>query len=377
MIHVEEINQIERLADRRLLWNALLSQTRGANFFQSLDWLEIYWRHFGAGQRLRVLVVSAAGGPVGILPLVVRTESTRVGRVRTLTYPLHNWGTFYGPIGPNPTATLLAGLRHVGHSPRRLGHARPPLGQRGRLQSGADRADDGTGRLSPRQAGLGRGPADPDRGHLAGVLEQPRQEMAAEYRALRPPPGRTGHGQLRALSARGHAVGDDDPRWDLYDACVEVARRSWQSGVNNGATLSSPEVSEYLRETHAAAARAGGVDANLLLLDGRPVAFVYNYVYDGCVYGLRKGFDPEFAQLRPGLALETRMVEDGFRRADRCYDLGVGSLAVKRAWQTDVAASYRFTYFPGGISRVQLLRLKRWLTGRIKGPAYPACRQGV
>ena len=61
---------------------------------------------------------------------------------------------------------------------------------------------------------------------------------------------------------------------------------------------------------------------NLLLLDRRPVAFVYNYVYDGWIYGLRKGFDPEFAAFRPGLVLEKMMVEDGFRRGDRCVRLG-------------------------------------------------------
>ena len=118
MIHVEEINQIEQLAGERLLWNALWPQTPNASFFQSLDWLEIYWRHFSAGQRLRVLVVRADEQPLGILPLVVRSESTRVGQVRTLTYPLHDWATFYGPIGPNPTATLLAGMHHI-HQTRR------------------------------------------------------------------------------------------------------------------------------------------------------------------------------------------------------------------------------------------------------------------
>ena len=66
MIHVEEINELDQLAGRRLLWNALLPQTRGATFFHSLDWLEVYWQHFGAGQRLRTLVVSADGRPLGI-----------------------------------------------------------------------------------------------------------------------------------------------------------------------------------------------------------------------------------------------------------------------------------------------------------------------
>ena len=63
-------------------------------------------------------------------------------------------------------------------------------------------------------------------------------------------------------------------------------------------------------------------------------------------------------------------VEDGFRRGDRCYDLGVGSLEVKRPWQTSVARPVTGSHtFPATVSRVQLLRLKRWLTGRLGGAA--------
>ena len=165
----------------------------------------------------------------------------------------------------------------------------------------------------------------------------------------------------------GAAGGDGEPCWDLYDACVELARRSWQSAVDDGTTLCSEEIRQYLRDTHEAAARTGSVDMNLLFLDDRPIAFVYNYVLDGRIYGLRKGFDPEFSAVRPGLWLDARMVEDSFRRGDRCYDLGVGSLEVKRPWQTSLAASYRFTHFPATVSRVQLLRLKRWLAARLRG----------
>ena len=173
---------------------------------------------------------------------------------------------------------------------------------------------------------------------------------------------------------QGAACGDGDPRWDLYDACVELAARSWQSDGGDTATLNSPGIRQFLREVHAAAARSGNVDLNLLLLDGRPVAFVYNYIYDGRIYGLRKGFDPEFSSLRPGATLEKMMLEDAFRRDDRSYDLGVGSLEIKAPWQTSLATSYRLTHYPATISRVQLLRLKRWLA--VKGilPASPKQR---
>src|SRR5262245_39294013 len=106
MTEVVEINDIEQLAEYRLLWNSLFPATPHASFFLTYDWLEACWRHFGSTQKLKVLIPYAAGKPLGILPLCVRSEQYRVGTVRVLTYPMDNWGTWYGPIGPNPSATM-------------------------------------------------------------------------------------------------------------------------------------------------------------------------------------------------------------------------------------------------------------------------------
>ena len=48
MVRIVEIGPVTSLADFRQAWCELLRQTPGASFFQSLDWLEVYWRHFGA-----------------------------------------------------------------------------------------------------------------------------------------------------------------------------------------------------------------------------------------------------------------------------------------------------------------------------------------
>src|SRR5438309_5138649 len=113
MIGIREINEIESLDGCRARWDELLGETAGASFFQSLEWLESYWRHFGSAQRLRVLVAERADQIVGIVPLAVRREPTRVGPLSVLTYPLHDWGTFYAPVGPDPAAVLTAALQHV------------------------------------------------------------------------------------------------------------------------------------------------------------------------------------------------------------------------------------------------------------------------
>jgi CelD/BcsL family acetyltransferase involved in cellulose biosynthesis len=363
MPSVLEINDPSQLDDHRLLWSALLAQTPGATFFQSLDWLETYWRHFGPGQRLRVLIVSAGGGPVGILPLVVRTDCTRIGPVRALTYPLDDWGSFFGPIGPNPTATLLVGVEHVLATERDwdLLDFRwvDPEHDRGRTQS------------AMRAAGLRPGKQAWD--HTAvvktcGTWDEYWNSRQVKWRnnvcRLRRRLAEQGKVTYVRYRPEGRAYGDGDPRWDLYDACVELAEESWQGSSTDGTTLSHASIRSFLRDMHRDAAKAGAADVNLLLVDGRPVAFEYNYVYRGSVFGLRKGFDPAWRAFGPGTVLQYLSLEDSFRRGDRLYDLGPGSPDCKRAWETGTMTSYRYTHYPAAVARAQVLRLKHWLTGR-------------
>ena len=91
--------------------------------------------------------------------------------------------------------------------------------------------------------------------------------------------------------------------------------------------------------------------------------------------GLRKGFDPAFSELGPGTVLQQMVLEDSFRRGDRYYDMGVGSLEVKRHWQTSIGTSYRCTHFPVTVARAQLLRMKRWIQSKIHGSRHMACAQ--
>src|SRR5262245_20933403 len=113
MIEVQEIRDIDELAGYRLAWNSWLADTPRATFVNTFDWLENYWQHFGAGQQLRAIVVRSAGAPIGILPLCVRTERHGLGTQRVLTYPLEGWGSWYGPIGSNPAATMMAAMQHL------------------------------------------------------------------------------------------------------------------------------------------------------------------------------------------------------------------------------------------------------------------------
>ena len=368
MVQVLEINSVEELASYRLVWRKLLGQTRRASFFQSLDWLEPYLSHYGSEQKLRVLLVSGSQGHLGILPLVVHRQPTRLGTVRVLTYPLDCWGSFYGPIGPYPAATLLAGLAHLERGSRDWDLLELRWVNR-------DAVD--FGRTSHALAALEMSAAEVP-SPAAAMVEMDgdwpaywksrdtrfRKNVDRSRRKL------AERGRIEYLRYRPAGVARDDalPRWDLYDTCQRLAAASWQGSSRSGNTLSHASVCDYLRDAHVAAVDAGAADINLLYVDARPAAFAYCYHFQGQVSGLRMGYDSSAAQEGAGSVLTAYMLEDSFRRGDRLFDLGVDYLGVKRHWLTALETPYTYTHF-APVPRGQVLRAGRWMRRRWQGMA--------
>ncbi len=360
MVDVIEINDIEELSQYRLLWNSLFQATPNASFFHTLDWLETSWRHFGDGQKLRVLIPYAAGEPLGILPLCVRREKYRLSTVRVLTYPLDNWGTWYGPIGPNPSATMLAAMQHLRRTPRdwdmielrwvpddatQGGKSARALRVAGLLTevkpyqstSFVDLPGDWNTYLKNKSRSL--------RSQFKRQLRHVIDDQGAEFVRHRPAP---------------YSEGDGDPRWDLYDMCEQIAAASWQSSVSNGNTLTHDGLRDFYRDAHAAAARLGMVGISILRVDSRPVAFLYNYVHDGRIFCLRMGYDASVGEHGYGSALLLKWIEDSIARGDRTIDFGPGDREHKRRLRTRVESTYRLTYTPLDSWRSQAVRWTRW-----------------
>jgi CelD/BcsL family acetyltransferase involved in cellulose biosynthesis len=360
MSQVVEFHQVGELSELRQEWGILHRQTAGASFFQSLEWLEIYWKHFGKGQRLRVLTVRSANRLTGILPLVVRRESTRVGPIRTLTLPLHDWGSFYSPLGPDPDGTLAVALEHIRRTPRDW----DVFELRWQGAPGTDPtrtvAVMGAAGFPPYTTVWNQTAVVERTGGWESYWSSRQSAWLRRFRSAESKLSQQGDISYERYRPRGLSYDDDSPRWDLYDACETIAQQSWQGAATNGTTLSHPSVRGFLREVHQAAAAAGAVDLNLLSIDGKPVAFIYNYCFQGYVSGLRRGYDAKKCKTGAGNVLLVRSLQDSFARGDNIYDLGVGSLANKRHYQTRVVPILRFSYFPILPLRIQLLRAKRW-----------------
>ena len=369
-MRVVEVNEIEQLEAHRDDWARLLAETPNASFFQTLEWLSVYWHHFGQDQRLRTLLVDDDDQLKGILPLAVTNVATRGGPLRRLGYPLDAWGTQYGPIGSNPQAVLTAGLSHVqktirdwdlleldwtpGNLHDEVGRSFANIGVQPQVFS---RDDISQIDLSQEWDTYWMGRHGKHRNNVRRAEKKLAEIGSVELLHW------CSDGILKSNdNAEQHA------RWDLYDICEGVAGKSWQASAANGTTLTHGDVRPFLRDVHEVAVQRGAVSIYLLSVVGEPIAFSYNYVFGGTEYGLRMGYNLEFKSANPGTVLIHRILQDAFAREQLVFDLGEGDSSYKHSWRTNVLPSVRFCHYAKSSLRAQALRWKRHWWGASMKP---------
>jgi CelD/BcsL family acetyltransferase involved in cellulose biosynthesis len=306
---------------------------------------------------------------IGIVPLVVRDVETRLGALRYLTYPLDEWGSTFGPIGPRPADTLAAAMRHIAETPRTWEVLEPRW---------VAAAETDLVRAAMNDAGL----TAIERPWLTSPVVR-FEGTFADYMAAQSSHWRNNFkrnerklaemGEVRVVRHRpaGEQAGDVDPNWQLFDDCQTIARSSWQSQSETGTTISHGAVRQFLRDLHEAASRLGMIDTSVLYVGERPAAFWYCYHCRGRLFGLRTGYDAEAGFQRAGTVLTGRLIEDSFGRGDTLFDMGPGSTDWKRFWQTGELDVCRLTHYSRRALRAQAIhwnlrarayraRLKSW-----------------
>ncbi|NOX53454.1 MAG: GNAT family N-acetyltransferase [Planctomycetes bacterium] len=358
MIHVAEINDFRKLPAFRALWEDLWDRTPRPTFFQQLAWLEAYGQRVGREQRLRALIVSVAGRPIGIVPLVVKLVPSRLGTIRAVTYPVDSWGAFFGPLGPHPAATLAAAMRH-------LAQTRRDWDLIDLRYVDAEVTDCGRTRNAMRGAGLQtycrrwyRTPIvefGPDwEGYWGQLDESFRRRFERAERTV----ARATRLSLERWRPGGTLSGDTDRRWELLEPCLAAAQSQ------AGRLALSPQRTALLRDLHPAAVDAGWVDLSVLKAGPTVLGHAYGFHHGGVVelvhVNVAPGAPPETV-----LVLVGRLVRDSFERGDQQIIFGPLCSTAGTGWGNATRYSYRYTHFARAGACAQVLRLnhcvRRWL----------------
>ena len=368
-VSVDRITNLADLQPHRDRWNALAQSTAGAQFFQTYDWFECYWQHYGSDQQMEVLLVSENSELLGIVPLVVRTETRQVGKVRVLTFPLDDWGSFFGPVTADPEATMAAAVGYLAQQPKRW-HILSWRWLAPRTNASAAIAEQmhakrmKTFRATRCTTAVIDLPASSEEYHASrsgkfrNNLRRWRRRVEAtgelRYEKFRPPSDSTEH---------------SDPRWDLYELCEQLAARSWQGASDTGTTLSHQSVRPFLRDVHQAATVLGAADLNLLYLNEQPVAFEYGYCWQGCKFSLRFGYDQQASRSGIGNLLWMETINASIAAGDHTFDMGPGSLDYKRFYLTRICDCETLDHYRPFAPKAQAIALKHLVRSWLPSPS--------
>jgi CelD/BcsL family acetyltransferase involved in cellulose biosynthesis len=365
-------------------WEALQQDAVVTSVFETFDWQYLWWKTYGRGQPLRLLLATIDDRLVGILPLYLETVSI-VSSVRSLRVIGVGADTSPDDLGP----LLAAGLEEV------VANA---LADAVLQMSGWDtlRLED----MQPENAFLGAMRA---RAASAGLALRSRTaeriayvDLPASYEAWLQSLHRDRRYRIKNIRKKLNAahptrffVWDDPATIDEGIATlVRLHKKRWQTSGQSR----SFGTTEYL-EFHAAVIRAcrdrDRVRLYCLELSGAVVAMFYFYKFRDHVYLMQSGFDPDFSKLKPGQALLGYIVEHAigekqtvldFLRGDHRYkdELATGEretvqLEVFRPTLGAYLYRTRRIFLPAmkATMKASLLQLRQRLRSSTASPAPP------
>jgi CelD/BcsL family acetyltransferase involved in cellulose biosynthesis len=318
---VEAVRDPSRLGELGAAWDRLIDDRTPGAVFRSSAWLEPWWRIFGAGRELRLLVAWAGGRLAAALPCY--RELTPIGpRLRLMGDGVV--GSDYLGVSAAPAdmeAACAAFARHLVERER-----------------------------GARLDGVFAGDA------LVHALERETARLGArlDRRAAPPCPYVTLDGEFsRWLATRPHGAGAQylrRRRWlaarpgfrhevvhepgaiaGALETLFALHRARWAEAGGSGGIVSA-RVEAFHRAAARALAARGWARIHLLHVEGAPRAALYGFQRGPRFAFYQSGFDPSWRERSVGAVLMGAAIETAFAAGLHEFDLLHGDEPYKARW---------------------------------------------
>ncbi|HKK07954.1 MAG TPA: GNAT family N-acetyltransferase [Gemmatimonadota bacterium] len=307
---VREIASIEEAETLSDAWHDLALRALDSEPFLSPEWYLSWWRGFGEG-RMMLLAAYRGDRLVGVAPLRIGEEEIagRPSRVLRL------WSNPY-----SNRANLVLDSEAAADAARALVDA---------MYARSDAWD--VARLEPvlREGEATRAVTDAlaERGARWGLRDMhasPYVQLPASMDALMNGLSGSYRESLRRKDRKAEGTGVVTHRScgaspEDVEPAFEISRHTWQHEAGTGIT-SKPSIERFYREVAARTARHGWLRMAYLLRDELPVAYEYNLMFDGTLYGLKVAYHADHSDLSPGLVLKLRVLEEAIADGVDAYD---------------------------------------------------------
>ncbi|MGV3512708.1 MAG: GNAT family N-acetyltransferase [Novosphingobium sp.] len=286
--------------DRRLQWQALAESASTPNPFFEPWYLISSLEAFDPGGSGRLITVEIGGELAGLMPL---SRPRRYGR-----WPLPHLTTWLHPNAFLGAPLVRAGCerlfwqallqwadREAGHEQALFLHL-PAMPLEQPLTEALFDLADGQNRKAAlvmrEQRALLHSPLTPELYLERALTGKKRKELRRQHARL------AEQGQIEVL--RYH----DGTALDAWiENFLELEKRGWK-GASRSAMACAPQTEALFRHALEGAAALGRLERLSLVLDGRPIAMLVNFLTPPGSFSYKTAFDEEFARYSPGVLLQ-------------------------------------------------------------------------
>jgi len=322
---ISELKEFESLSE---IWDSLLRNSRDNNpIYLTHEWLMTWWRHFGEGTKLNVLLIEKEGQPIGIIPLM-RTEY-RIGlfRIRALET--------IGSLNCNHIGLMRSGNREEAISAF-LTYLEQEFAK-GELVLRLTWVPDDSKFLDL----LRRCISAPSK----NLVMQEKVKTLAPYivlpatwdeysRSLSPNRRHILRRKLRSLE-KAHTVEFRDCTNDNLDNMlsrfIDLHERRWQS-ANVSGLFSDPEMEGFYRDIAAQFLKKGWLQFSCLLVDSEVASAEYGFIYNQKFYCAISARDVKYSEYSVGHLHQMFLIKYAIEKGLREFDFLRGDEPYKFHW---------------------------------------------
>ena len=348
-------------------WLALEQQVPDSSVFMSWDSQRLWWKYYGKGRALRILVARDANRVIGILPLYCERHHKAAGILGIRKLRQIGVG---GDTAPDdldalllPEFAPLAAVRLAAFVAASVGGW--DMLELTDLPATSALVPAWTGQLPGAGLRVQCSAASPIVfGDLPSSFEEYCQGLSSNRRAVMRRKRRKFESQP---GARFVTIDTPEGVDQAFDELVRLHRLRW-SGRTARPAFSSREFRDYHREWMHTLLSQGRLRLLALEVHGRFIAMLYCMQYKGRWSFFQGGFDPEFSPLSPGEVLMGLAIETAISDGCTVFDMLKGDHEYKRHFFQQDRRNLEIRVFrKGAVSLAYGLR-DAWLRHRSKAP---------